>query len=193
MNTISIIIAILNFFLLVYVILGSKIKAFSQWLFPAKITLRLSGKNYILNCFSKDLLVIEFPDYAEMADTSIRTRSEGGRFYLDAVARSRDITKEIQDAFYNKSEIKFIDSSQNEYDVAIIHLSKDGIRTYLTLVAIKRLEIGKVPEGSILNIKATFGENHSLKMVGQAMLDLGVAEWSRIYRDKILPVKNMDE
>lgn len=193
MNTISIIIASLNFLLLVYVILGSKIKVFLKWLFPAKITLRLSGKNYILNCLSKDLLIVEFLDYTEMADTSIRTRSEGGRFYLDAVARSRDITKEIQDAFYNKSEIKFIDSAQNEYDVAIIHLSKDGIRTYLTLVGIKRLEIGKVPEGSILDIKAPLGENYSLKMVEQAMLDLGVAEWSRIYRDKILPVKNIDE
>lgn len=193
MNIISIIIASLNFFLLVYVILGSKIVVLIQWFFPKKITLRLSGKNCILKCFSKDLLIIEFLDYTEMEDTSIRTRSEGGRFYLDAVAHSGNITKEIQDAFYNSSEIKFIDSAQNEYDVAIIHLSKDGIRTYLTLVGIKRLEIGKVPEGSILNIKATFGENYSLKMVEQAMLDLGRAEWSRIYRDKILPVKNIDE
>jgi len=193
MNIISIIIASLNFSLLVYVLLGSKIKALIQWLFPKKITLRLSGKNYILPCLSKDVLIIEFPNYLEMEDTSIRTRSEGGRFYLDAVAKSRAITKEVQDAFYNKSEIKFIDSAQNEYDVAIIHLSKNGIRTYLTLVGIKRLEIGKVPEGSTLDIKATFGENYSLKMVEQAMLDLGFTEWSRIYRDKILPVKNMDE
>lgn len=193
MNTISIIIAILNFLLLVYVILGSKIIVLKQWFFPKKITLRVSGKNYILNCLSKDLRVIEFLNYIEMEDTSIRTRSRGGRFYLDAIAHSRDITKEIQDALYNNSEIKFIDSAQNEYDVAIIHLSKDGIRTHLTLVGIKRLEIGKVPEGSILDIKATFGENYSLKMVEQAMLDLGVVEWSRIYRDKILPVKNKKE
>jgi len=189
MKPISIIIAILNFLLLVYVILGSKIKTLFQWLFPKKITLRIGTRNYTLNCFSKKLVVMESLKYYEMENTSLRTRRYGGRLYLQTSVRSIDITKEIQEAFYSGKEIKFIDSAQTKYDTTIVHLSKDGIRTYLTLVGVKRLEIGRIPEESILDIKPIFKENELPDLIGQAMLDLSDDKWRKIYREKIARIK----
>jgi hypothetical protein len=185
----QIIIGVLNFLLLVYVLLGSKIKIWLQWLFPGKIIVQINEKKFPLNCLERDLRVIEELRLIEMESTTIRSRSEGGRFYLNALVRTRDISKEMWDMFYKRIAIKFIDSGGADFDVEIIHLSKDGFKTHLTLVGREMLQDGKVPEGSVLDIKGVFGEDYWIKMVEQAMLGLQRSGWDHIYREKILPAK----
>ncbi len=184
------IIAVINLLLLIfYVLFGNMIKWGVLWIraFHRKIILRIDGKNYSIGYLDKKLIVNEFLRYQESGSGIITGQRLGGRLFLQTIVRSRDISTEIQNAFNRQYELEFYDTKENKYKMIIIHLSRDGFKSYLTLRGQNVLQNDQIPKNSTLEINTISNEESFIKMLGQSLRDIDNDIWRDIYKDKIKP------
>ncbi len=190
MEPINTIIAIINLCLLIFYILFKEKIRFLWQLFTSgrkKIILRIKDQKYTLRCLRRDLRLIKNFEYIEMYDTTIKSHKREGRLYLHVIVQSRDLHKQIKEAFYDQISVDFIDRANNKFEMTIAHLSKDGLKSTLTLVGKKELQNDQAPEESTLEINTIYNEDSFIKVLGQSLRKIDNNVWRIIYKDKIKP------